>query len=92
MVYNLRNDFDEAQGCENEIRKYRKKRLHEMMDLYGENRVNIENGTTVPQYMEYMLVGEYIMEELKENNEDDFSEVCKERRKNLAKVLRKNKV
>ena len=55
MVYNLRNDFDEKFGLQYENKKYRKKRLLKLINLYGESRIDIENGTTMLWYMEYIL-------------------------------------
>lgn len=51
MIYNLRNYFDEVvrkKGIDE--RKYRKKRLHNFIELYGEERIDVENGTMKKLY------------------------------------------
>lgn len=56
MIYNVRNDFDEGiRKKGSDERKYRKKRLHNFIELYGEERIDVENGTTENLYFDTMV-------------------------------------
>ena len=48
--------------------KAKKKRLNELMDLYGENKIDIENKATNTEYMEYILAEPYVDEVLYERS------------------------
>lgn len=53
MIYNVRNDFDEGiRKKGSDERKYRKKRLHNFIELYGEERIDVENGTAKNLYFD----------------------------------------
>ena len=55
MIYNVRNDFDEGiRKKGSDERKYRKKRLHNFIELYGEERIDVENGTAKNLYFDTM--------------------------------------
>lgn len=56
MIYNVRNDFDEGTRKKgSDERKYRKKRLHNFIELYGEERIDVENGTAKNLYFDTMV-------------------------------------
>ncbi len=53
--------------------KAKKKRLNELMDLYGENKIDIENKATNTEYMEYILAEPYVDEVLYERKSKKHS-------------------
>ena len=69
--------------------KAKKKRLNELMDLYGENKIDIENKATNTEYMEYILAEPYVDEVLYERNakKQNISEMRGKREKEIMNLV-----